>query len=159
MGKVEYVFEKFLWNYRLIILLGIIGLLISSLMMFAIGVIETYYITAEFISMIMEDPHQVKVEYAKILMNVITTVDSYLLGIVLLIFGLGTYDLFISKLDPAEMQSDIRPDWLIFNTLEELKSVLGKVVLMIMTITFLRYILSVDLADGVENNDPGVFGY
>ena len=68
----------------------------------------------------------------------IRVVDDFLVGIVLLIFGLGSYDLFISRIDPALNQTDIRPDWLVFSSLDELKSVLGKVVLMILTITFLQ---------------------
>ncbi len=76
--------------------------------------------------------------YNELIMAVIKTVDDFLVGIVLLIFGLGSYDLFVSRIDPARDQTDIRPDWLVFGSLEELKSVLGKVVLMILTITFLQ---------------------
>jgi uncharacterized membrane protein YqhA len=85
--------------------------------------------------------------YNQIIVQIITTVDDFLLGIVLLIFGLGTYDLFISRIDPAQDQDDIRPDWLIFNTLDELKSVLGKVVLMILTINFLQLVVNMESFD------------
>ena len=40
--------------------------------------------------------HIDELTYNEIIVKIITTVDDFLLGIVLLIFGLGTYDLFIS---------------------------------------------------------------
>jgi uncharacterized membrane protein YqhA len=144
--KVEHALEHFLWYYRLIIFLGVIGLLISSAIVFMMGLIETYHIAILFISeLINNHGHIGDVIYIKLIVGIITTVDDFLLGIVLLIFGLGTYDLFISRIDPAEQQDDIRPDWLVFRSLDELKSVLGKVVLMIMIITFLKFVVNSDI--------------
>jgi uncharacterized membrane protein YqhA len=110
------------------------------------GLIETYHIAILFISeLINNHGHIGDAIYTKLIVGIITTVDDFLLGIVLLIFGLGTYDLFISRIDPAEQQDDIRPDWLVFRSLDELKSVLGKVVLMIMIITFLKFVVNSDI--------------
>jgi len=143
--KVEHSLEHFLWYYRLIIFLGVTGLLISSAIVFMMGLIETYHIAMLFIGEIINHGHIGDIIYTKLIVGIITTVDDFLLGIVLLIFGLGTYDLFISRIDPAEQQDDIRPDWLVFRSLDELKSVLGKVVLMIMIITFLKFVVNSDI--------------
>jgi len=144
--KVEHSLEHFLWYYRLIIFLGVTGLLISSAIVFMMGLIETYHIAILFIGeLINNHGHIGDVIYTKLIVGIITTVDDFLLGIVLLIFGLGTYDLFISRIDPAEQQDDIRPDWLVFRSLDELKSVLGKVVLMIMIITFLKFVVNSEI--------------
>lgn len=131
----EKVVENFLWNFRLIIFLAVVGLLLCSTIMFVIGINETI---GTIIKLIKEFNHIHDI-YNDVIVGIITIVDDFLLGIVLLIFSLGTYDLFISKIDPAEQQTDIRPDWLIFNSLDELKSVLAKIVLMIMIINFLKY--------------------
>ena len=141
----ENVIESFLWNFRLIIFLGVIGLIVCSTIVFVMGILETYNVVVQLVSHIFNHGLHFHEIYNSIIVGVITIVDDFLLGIVLLIFSLGTYDLFISRIDPAEEQDDIRPDWLVFNSLDELKSVLGKVVLMIMIINFLKYTVDTPL--------------
>lgn len=131
----ERFIETFLWNFRLIIFLAVVGLLLCSTVMFVIGINETF----STIKLLISEFAHIHDIYNDVIVGIISIVDDFLLGIVLLIFSLGTYDLFISKIDPAEEQDDIRPDWLIFNSLDELKSVLAKIVLMIMIINFLKY--------------------
>ena len=150
---MEHVIESFLWKSRLIILLGVLGLLVCSAIVFCLGLIETYNIAGEFILNLRDNGlgiHDYKPNTDSVIVSIITVVDDFLLGIVLLIFGLGTYDLFISRIDPAEEQDDIRPDWLVFSSLDELKSVLGKVVLMIMIINFLKFVVGI----GTNFNEP-----
>jgi len=144
-GVAESVIESFLWNFRLIIVLGVIGLIVCSTVVFVMGILETYNVVVHLVSHIYHNGLHFHEIYNDVIVGVITIVDDFLLGIVLLIFSLGTYDLFISRIDPAEEQDDIRPDWLVFNSLEELKSVLGKVVLMIMIINFLKYTVNIPL--------------
>jgi uncharacterized membrane protein YqhA len=148
---LEETFERFLWNARLVILLGVFGLLISSGVIFIMGILETAGLTNMFLYNIrMHGIHFGEEVYNDIIVQIITTVDDFLLGIVLLIFGLGTYDLFISKIDPAQQQDELRPDWLIFNSLDELKSVLGKVVLMILTINFLKLVVNMKFDEPIQ---------
>ncbi len=144
-AKIEHVFEHFLWYFRLVIVLGVVGLLMGSSVVFILGILETSHLVGNFFATLWmnhlhlaEETGRGLLTYNELIMAVIKTVDDFLVGIVLLIFGLGSYDLFVSRIDPARDQTDIRPDWLVFGSLEELKSVLGKVVLMILTITFLQ---------------------
>ncbi len=144
-AAIEQAFENFLWYFRLVIVLGVLGLLMGSFIVFVFGILETSHLVVAFVKTLWAEHGHLATEtavdrltYDDLMMRLITLVDDFLIGIVLLIFGLGSYDLFISRIDPAREQNDIRPDWLVFNSLEELKSVLGKVVLMILTISFLR---------------------
>jgi len=143
INSVEKVVEHFLWNFRFIIMLGVIGLLLGSAVIFILGIIETFSMLKLFISQLIEHGHIIEDIYQNIIVKTITTVDDFLLGTVMLIFGLGTYDLFISRLDPAEDQEDVRPHWLRFSSLDELKNTLGKVVLMIMIINFLKFVVKI----------------
>jgi uncharacterized membrane protein YqhA len=144
-AKIEHGFEHFLWYFRLVIVVGVVGLLMGSSVVFILGILETTHLVGNFFATLwMNHLHLAKetghglLTYNELIMAVIKVVDDFLVGIVLLIFGLGSYDLFISRIDPAFSQNDLRPDWLVFGSLEELKGVLGKVVLMILTITFLQ---------------------
>jgi len=151
IGFTENLLEKFLWNFRVIILLGVLGLLVGSLVIFIMGIIETYHLANIFITHIIHHGTHIDENlYNTIIVQIITTVDDFLLGIVLLIFGLGTYDLFISRINPAEVQDDIRPNWLVFESLDELKSVLGKVVLMILIINFLKIVVNTTFEEPIH---------
>lgn len=149
-SAVEHTFEHFLWYFRLVIVLGVVGLLVGSSIVFVFGILETFHLALEFAGTMWRNhghlaaAPEAGLTYNVLIMSLITVVDDFLIGIVLLIFGLGSYDLFISRINPALDQEDIRPDWLIFGSLEELKSVLGKVVLMILTINFLRITIETD---------------
>jgi uncharacterized membrane protein YqhA len=149
-GKVERCVELFLWNYRFVIMLGVIGLLLGSTLIFLLGILETFGTVKVFMVEIFSHGHVGKEIYIKTIIQTITSVDDFLLATVLLIFGLGIYDLFISKLEPAEEQDDVRPHWLRFSSLDELKSTLGKVVLMIMIVNFLKYVIQLEYKDPVE---------
>jgi uncharacterized membrane protein YqhA len=145
LSAAETAFEHFLWHFRVVIVLGVIGLVTGSCMVFFYGIVETVHLLGGFVkTMWLQGGHLAHdsagglLTYNAMIMGLITVVDDFLIGIVLLIFGLGSYDLFISRIDAALEQGDIRPDWLVFGSLDELKSVLGKVVLMILVINFLR---------------------
>ncbi|MBN1782799.1 YqhA family protein [bacterium] len=140
----ESILEHMLWNSRVIILLGVFGLIAGSTVMFIMGFLDTIALIKKFFVNIARHGIHFDAIYDSIIVSTIKIVDDFLLGIVLLIFGLGTYDLFISRLDPAEQQTDVRPDWLIFSSIDELKSVLGKVILMILIINLLKYALHID---------------
>jgi uncharacterized membrane protein YqhA len=145
VSAIERTFEHLLWHFRVVIVLGVIGLVAGSCMVFFYGIVETGHLAVSFLKTmwleggrLAHDDSTGLLTYNGMIMGLITVVDDFLIGIVLLIFGLGSYDLFISRIDAALEQGDIRPDWLVFGSLDELKSVLGKVVLMILVITFLR---------------------
>jgi uncharacterized membrane protein YqhA len=145
LAAAETAFEHFLWHFRVVIVLGVIGLVTGSCIVFFYGIVETAHLLMSFVKTMWIEGGQLahdstggRLTYNAMIMGLITVVDDFLIGIVLLIFGLGSYDLFISRIDAALEQGDIRPDWLVFGSLDELKSVLGKVVLMILVINFLR---------------------
>lgn len=66
----------------------------------------------------------------------IKAVDNFLIALVLLIFCLGIYELFVSKINPLHKQSDEFNYWFRVSSLEDLKKYFGKVVLMILIVNF-----------------------
>ena len=74
----------------------------------------------------------------------ISSVDNYLFATVLLIFSMGLYELFVSKIDPASRTSESRPNWLNVTSLDDLKGSLGKVILMILIVTFFEKSLGIE---------------
>ena len=69
---------------------------------------------------------------------------------VLIIFGMGVYELFISKMDPVETELDSRPSWLRVTSIDDLKSSLGKVILMVLIVSVFEHSLSIDYDKSVD---------
>lgn len=78
--------------------------------------------------------------------HVVELIDGYLQAIVLLIFALGLYELFISKIGQAENASKV----LVINSLDDLKARLTKIILMIMIVKFFEYALSMKFSTPLD---------
>ena len=73
------------------------------------------------------------------LLELITAIDLYLIGVVLLIFGFGIYELFISKIDIARADEGVTI--LEIENLDELKNKIIKVIIMVLIVSFFESIL------------------
>lgn len=151
ISQIEKILESFFWKFRMMILLSSFGFVLTSAITLAMGTLETFVVAELFIDNILH--HGIHFEtsvYNEILTTTIVVIDDFLLGIVLFIFGLGVYDLFISRLDPADKQGDIRADWLVFGSIEELKAVLAQVILMIIIVNLLKYVVEVKFSTPLD---------
>jgi uncharacterized membrane protein YqhA len=128
-SKIERLFEQFLWNYRFIVLIAVLTLLVSTTISFYFGVINTIG-AFHFITSTTTDANY-------ILLYLISALDDFLLGLVLLIISFGIYELFISDIDPIETQQHV-PQWLKFHSLDELKSSLSKLIIIILIVYFFK---------------------
>ena len=128
---VETTFETFLFNARLIVILAVLGSLTSSVLMFVRGAMSIFYTALEFVKHPLAHSHEGGEELSVAL---ISSVDSFLFATVLLIFAMGIYELFISKIDPASRTATSRPNWLQIHSLDDLKGAVGKVILMILIV-------------------------
>src|SRR3989344_7600236 len=133
--KVEVVFERGLWNFRFIILIVIIALLFSSLIAFYLGVHSTLEAFHQITSAEGSLPSNV------ILVYLISSIDEFLLGIILIIISLGIYELFISKIDVIDNKDIPYPNWLVFRSLEDLKGTLTKVIIIILMVYFFKSVV------------------
>lgn len=132
-GWLEEGFESILFNSRIIVIIAVIGGVFSSILMFVRGGIQIAGAGYKFLQ------HPIPVEGhehagEELAITLISSVDSFLFATVLLIFAMGTYELFISKIDPASRTPESRPNWLAIHSLDDLKAAIGKVVLMILIV-------------------------
>lgn len=127
---LESIFETFLFNARLIVILAVVGSLAASVVMFVRGVMVIYESTHAFVS----HPFGGHAAGEELSIAMISSVDNFLFATVLLIFAMGIYELFISRIDPASRTADSRPNWLAIHSLDDLKGAVGKVILMILIV-------------------------
>jgi len=145
-NALEQVFEAVLWRSRLIILLAVIFSAIGSLALFFSGSFEIYHTVRHLFPEGSSEP-----DYSQLLIGIIGAVDLYLIGIVLLIFAFGIYELFISRIDIAR-EGDEGPhhNILEITSLDELKTKLIKVIVMVLIVSFFKSILSTSYQTPLE---------
>jgi uncharacterized membrane protein YqhA len=131
-GRLETAFETILFNLRIITLLGVVGSMVSSILMFLHGTLQIYVAAVHFIHNPLASGNEHSSEHLSVAL--IASVDTFLFATVLLIFAMGLYELFISRIDPASRTADSRPNWLAIHSLDDLKGAVGKVILMILIV-------------------------
>jgi uncharacterized membrane protein YqhA len=149
--KAEQFFEFALWNSRFIVLFAVIASLFASLTMFYMATVDAFYMVLHFIHYASPelDTAMRSELRSETITHVVEIVDGYLLATVLLIFALGLYELFISRIDVAE-QSETASNVLIINSLDDLKTRLAKVILMILIVRFFEFAISMSFKSPVN---------
>lgn len=137
-----------LWSYfRLVIVLGVVALLAGSAVLYATGILGAYNLVSRFVTHMIHEGRQFDPADTGIVLDTLTLMHNLLLGTLLLIVGLGVYDLFVTKRDPTDTPRDLRPSGLMFGSLDGLKSVLGKIVLMILVINFMKFSVKIPIEE------------
>lgn len=132
-------FENLLYSARYLSILAVIGSLISSIALFLRGGMVVFESIRHFFIALYAG--QVDPNYEKMFEELVSSVDIFLFALVLIIFGVGVYELFITKIDPVERENDTRPSWLRISSVDDLKSSLGKVILMVLIVSFFKHTL------------------
>ena len=141
---MERIFESFLWNSRFSVLFAVIASLLVAFAMFFMTSVDAYFLLAhigEYLSpdLIGEAREDFRTQTVT---HIVEIIDGYLLATVLLIFSLGLYELFISKIEQAENSEN--PSVLAITNLDDLKTRLGRVILMILIVNFFEHAISMD---------------
>jgi uncharacterized membrane protein YqhA len=135
-------FERRLWSSRWIAVLPVIISVLLSLAMVVVATVDAVRLGST-VAAFMRPGLAEATAYSlrlTIVGNVIDVVDGYLLASILLIFGMGLYELFISKIDAAE-KSEVASRLLLIRSMDDLKSRLASVVLLILVIKFFQQAL------------------
>ncbi|MFZ2542454.1 MAG: YqhA family protein [Gallionella sp.] len=147
MNFIEKLFEWLLWNSRFVIIVAVVGSLLAGFAIFYMATVDVVYLFQHAIhyadSSMTEETR--KVLHDNTVSHIVEVVDGYLLAIVMLIFSLGLYELFISEIDQAH-GSKSSSKILVINNLDDLKSRLAKVILMILIVTLFEEALNMKLS-------------
>ena len=140
---IEKIFEWLLWKSRLIVILAVIFTLLGAAGLFVLGSYDIFN-TIKDIFPLSQNVH----EYDAVLIGVIGAVDLYLIGVVLLLFSFGIYELFVSKIDIA--QNDESENILDIGSLDELKNKILKVIIMVLIVTFFKNVVQMHFTTSLE---------
>ena len=142
VSAFEKSFENILWSTRFIVLIGVVAGVLGALALFVYG-------TYDMIStLVKHSPSYGKGATTAIISVVVGTVDVYLIGIVVLLFSFGTYELFVSKIDIAH--SDDEVNILEIRDLDQLKNRILKVIVMVLVVSFFKQVLEMKFGTPLE---------
>lgn len=155
----EVFIERAIFNCRFLTLMGVVGSLSGSVLCFFKGCTFVVQSFREYFVTCLQ-----AVGSGKVILLLVEAVDVYLMGTVMLIFGMGLYGLFISTLDvPGAsggsrcgsnlfglFQLTERPKWLEVRSLDELKTKLGHVIVMILLVGMFEKSKKVPIHSGFD---------
>ncbi len=122
-------------------IMAVLGSLVSSILMFFLGLYDIYLAFMQGISLPKEATEGSPNSLAVI--KVIEGLDRFLIAIVLLYFAYGVYSLFIRPDEGAREKRDelALPSWLKVKEVGQLKQVVAEVIIVIIFVLFLRVAL------------------
>lgn len=150
MKRIEQAFEGMLWSSRLLVFVAVIGGLLSSLAIFYITAVDVTVMLSHVLH--YGDPLEATERAAlrsATVKHVVEIVDGFLLSTVLIIFSLGLYELFISKIDHAS-DSEHASNVLVVNNLDDLKNRLAKVIMMILVVKFFEFAIEMKFSTTMD---------
>lgn len=134
---IEKIFENSLWGSRFIVILAVVFGLIGAVSLFIVASFDIYD-TAKYVLMTYINQAHPENFHEDVVAGVIGAVDLYLIGVVMLLFSFGLYELFISDIDPAKDENGEENSLLAIHSLDQLKDKISKVIVMVLVVGFFQ---------------------
>jgi uncharacterized membrane protein YqhA len=125
---------------RYLCILPVVASLLGSLLMFLIGVVKTLEAYSVFVRSYAVPTETESMMVNQTMVLIIRSADAFLIGFFLIIFAYGVYVLFLRKLS-----ADTAPGpfpWLKMEGLDQLKTALAQLVIIILFVLFLEKVMA-----------------
>jgi uncharacterized membrane protein YqhA len=136
---IERIFERILWLSRLGVLSAVVVSVVMAFGMLLVSTIDGVLLVAHFFEYAHASAGSADLRI-QIVSEVVEIVDGYLLGAILIIFAMGLYELFVSRIDSVE-KSEVATRLLLIRSMDDLKSRLAAVIFIILTVKFFQQAL------------------
>jgi uncharacterized membrane protein YqhA len=151
LPRNERLLESVLWNSRLVF-----GFATLSCLVLAIGLLWISTLDAAHMVQLCLHYGDPTLETAvrkgirvEIVGEAVKSLDGFLLAMAMLIFAFGIYELFVSDLNEAHSHQ-LAGKILVIRSLDDLKSRLGKVILVIMVVTLFEGVLEFHASSALD---------
>lgn len=134
---LERLFENTLWSTRFMVVLAVIFGLLGAVILFVVASIDIFNTAGYVISTYMTHAHPEHF-HEDVVGGIIGAVDLYLIGVVMLIFSFGLYELFVSEIDAAKDKEGEDNKILAIHSLDQLKDKISKVIVMVLVVGFFQ---------------------
>ena len=151
MGKLEQIFERGLWQSRVIVVVAVVASTLLSLAAFYMATVDTLLVIGKLLP--YADPALESGARGAIrdeaVTGIVKAVDGYLIAAIVFIFGLGLYELFVNRIGPAR-GAEQEPRLLQIASLDDLKDRLAKLILLVLVIEFFQYALKLKFSTPLD---------
>ena len=134
---LEKIFEDSLWASRFMIILAVIFGIIGAIALFVVASVDVYASAKFVITTYLNHAHPENF-HEDVVGGIIGAVDLYLIGVVMLLFAFGLYELFISEIDAAKDEEGEDNKILAIHSLDQLKDKISKVIVMVLVVGFFQ---------------------
>jgi len=134
---IEKFFENSLWSSRFIVILAVVFGLIGAVILFLVASFDIYEVSKYVINTYINHQHPENF-HDEVVGIIIGAVDLYLIGVVMLLFSFGLYELFISDIDAARENDEEENKILAIHSLDQLKDKISKVIVMVLVVGFFQ---------------------
>jgi uncharacterized membrane protein YqhA len=134
---IEKAFEHGLWSSRFVIVLAVVFGLVGAVILFTVASFDIYDTAMFTINSYTSHAHPENF-HEDIVGGIIGAVDLYLIGVVMLLFSFGLYELFISDIDAARDENGEENKLLSIHSLDQLKDKISKVIVMVLVVGFFQ---------------------
>lgn len=134
---LEKLFESSLWSSRFMVLLAVIFGLLGAIVLFAVASFDIYETIKLVIDTYVNHLHPEHF-HELVVGGIIGAVDLYLIGVVMILFSFGLYELFISDIDIAREDEERESKILAIHSLDQLKDKISKVIVMVLVVGFFQ---------------------
>ncbi len=146
---LEKIFENSLWSSRFMVIFAVVFGLIGAVILFAVASIDIVVTAKYVITTYATGAHPDKF-HQDVVGGIIGAVDLYLIGVVMLLFAFGLYELFISDIDPAKDENGEENQLLAIHSLDQLKDKISKVIVMVLVVGFFQKVGHTDYSSPID---------
>lgn len=143
----ERIFESVLWRSRFFTLFAVTFSMLGAMVLFVVASLDIWSVLVMIWDMLINHAHPEHL-HEDVVANIIGAVDLFLIAIVMLIFAMGVYELFISKIDEAETSDT--SEVLKIHSLDQLKDKIAKVIVMVLVVSFFQRVLHTKYTGALE---------
>ena len=146
---IEKIFENSLWSSRFIVILAVVFGLIGAVILFAVASIDIV-VTAKYVFTTYATGAHPDKFHQDVVGGIIGAVDLYLIGVVMLLFSFGLYELFISDIDAAKDEDGNEHQLLAIHSLDQLKDKISKVIVMVLVVGFFQQVANIEYTSALD---------
>jgi uncharacterized membrane protein YqhA len=147
-GVIEALFERLIWNSRLIVVLAVVFGLLGAVILFVIASLDIWGVAVVAFEVITHTIAHPEHFHEDVVAGIIGAVDLYLIAVVMFIFSFGLYELFIADIEAAEGKNGSK--LLAIHSLDQLKDKIAKVIVMVLVVNFFQRVLHTNFTTPLE---------
>ncbi len=132
------LFEKMLWNSRILLIVGVVCCMLTAICLVILGSAEVFHLATDLAYYLTNTSTTITRD--SLVLLVVEILDTFLLSAILFIFSFGLYELFISPIEHAKRSQS---QAFTISSIDDLKTKLGKVIIMILVVKVFAYIVEI----------------